>query len=179
MKRPRHAPDDVDLFRAEMRGVQPARPTNRIEPWRDPPPAIPAKRIEDERAVLEELARLPLDGDDVEIEEDRQFLRDGLPRDILRKLRRGHWVIQEEVDLHGLNADEAALATDAFLAECVRVGVRCVRIIHGKGLRSKGKEPVLKHRIRKLLQRRDPVLAYVEPKAVDGGGGAVVALLKG
>ncbi|QJR11529.1 Endonuclease MutS2 [Usitatibacter rugosus] len=162
-----------------MRGVQPVRPANRIEPYREPLPAIPAKRIEDERAVLEELSRLALDGDDVEIEEDRQFLRDALPRDILRKLRRSHWVIQQELDLHGMTSDEAALATDTFLAECVRLGVRCVRIIHGKGLRSKGKEPVLKHRIRKLLQRRDPVLAYVEPKAVDGGGGAVVVLLKG
>jgi DNA-nicking Smr family endonuclease len=179
LKRPRQSPDDAALFRAEMRGVQPAPPQNRVEPYRDPPPAIPAKRLEDERAVLAELSNLALDGDDVEIEEDRQFLRDGLPRDILRKLKRGHWVIQEELDLHGLNADEAALSTDTFLAECVRLGVRCVRIIHGKGLRSKGKEPVLKYRIRKLLQRRDPVLAYVEPKAVDGGGGAVVVLLKG
>jgi len=179
LKRPRQSPDDADLFRAEMRGVQPAPPQNRVEPYRNPPPPIPAKRLEDERAVLAELASVELDGDDVEIEEDRQFLRDGLPRDILRKLKRGHWVIQEELDLHGLNAVEAALSTDTFLAECVRLGVRCVRIIHGKGLRSKGKEPVLKHRIRKLLQRRDPVLAYVEPKAVDGGGGAVVVLLKG
>ena len=179
MKRPRQPPDDLDLFRAEMRGVQPAPPPNRVELYRNPPPAIPAKRIEDERAVLEELSRLALDGDDVEIEEDRLFLRDGLPRDILRKLRRAHWVIQDELDLHGMTADEAALATDAFLAECVRLGIRCVRIVHGKGLRSKGKEPVLKHRIRRLLQRRDPVLAYVEPKAIDGGGGAVVVLLKG
>ena len=159
--------------------MQPAPPQNRVEPYRDPPPPIPAKRLEDERAVLAELSNLTFDGDDVEIEEDRQFLRDGLPRDILRKLKRGHWVIQDELDLHGMTADEAALSTNAFIAECVRLGVRCVRIIHGKGLRSKGKEPVLKHRIRKLLQRRDPVLAYVEPKAIDGGGGAVVVLLKG
>jgi DNA-nicking Smr family endonuclease len=179
LKRPRQEPDDADLFRAEMRDVRPAPPQNRVEPYRDPPPPIPAKRLEDERAVLAELSSLAFDGDDVEIEEDRQFLRDGLPRNILAKLRRGHWVIQEELDLHGLNADEAALSTNTFIAECVRLGVRCVRIIHGKGLRSKGKEPVLKHRIRKLLQRRDPVLAYVEPKAIDGGGGAVVVLLKG
>ena len=179
MKRPRQEPEDLSLFRAEMRGVQPAPPSNRVPPYREPPPAIPTKRIEDERAVLVELSRLALDGDDVEIEEDRLFLRPGLPRDILRKLRRSHWVIQDELDLHGMTGDEAAIATDTFLAECVRVGTRCVRIIHGKGLRSKGKEPVLKHRIRKLLQRRDPVLAYVEPKSVDGGGGAVVVLLKG
>ena len=178
MKRPRQPPDDLDLFRAEMRGVQPAPPANRVELYRDPPPAIPVKRIEDERAVLEELSRLALDGDDVEIEEDRLFLRDGLPRDILRKLRRTHWVIQEELDLHGLTGDEAVAETAVFLAGCKRLGIRCVRIIHGKGLRSHGREPVLKRRIRKLLTRRDEVLAFVEPRAIHGGGGAVVVLLE-
>ncbi|MGZ5033588.1 MAG: Smr/MutS family protein [Usitatibacter sp.] len=169
--------DDLALFRAEMRGVAPAPPTNRIEPWREKAAPIPAKRREDEQAVLEELARLTLDGDDVEFEDDGVFLRAGLPRDILRKLRRTHWVIQETLDLHGLSGDEAALATAQFLSECKRLGLRCVRIVHGKGLRSRGKEPVLKRRIRKLLTRRDEVLAFVEPRAVHGGGGAVVALL--
>lgn len=170
--------DDVALFRAEMRGVAPAPPTNRIEPWREKAPPIPAKRREDEQAVLCELARLTLDSDDVEFEDDGVFLRAGLPRDILRKLRRTHWAIQETVDLHGLTGDEAALATAQFLSECKRLGLRCVRIVHGKGLRSRGKEPVLKHRIRKLLTRREEVLAYVEPRAVHGGGGAVVVLLE-
>jgi DNA-nicking Smr family endonuclease len=106
------------------------------------------------------------------------FLRPGLPRDILRKLRRTHWVIQEHLDLHGLTGDEAALETAKFLAECKRVGLRCVRIVHGKGLRSKGREPVLRRRIRKLLTRRDEVLAFVEPRAIEGGSGAVVVLLE-
>jgi DNA-nicking Smr family endonuclease len=129
--------------------------------------------------VLAELARLALGGDDDEIEEDRLFLRPGLPRDILRKLRRSHWVIQDELDLHGMIADEAALATADFLAESRRRGVRCVRIIHGKGRGSRGREPVLKVRIRAQLQRRDEVLAYVEPREIEGGGGAVVVLLAG
>jgi len=171
-------PDDFALFRDEMRDVAPARPTNRVEPWRALPPPVPAKRIEDERAVLGELARLAAEDDDTELEEDWAFLRPGLPRDILRKLRRTHWVIQDQVDLHGLGAEEAAAATAAFLADCRRRGVRCVRIIHGKGLRSRGREPVLKRRIRRLLTRRDEVLAFVEPRAIHGGGGAVVALLE-
>jgi DNA-nicking Smr family endonuclease len=174
---PAVAPDDASLFRAEVRDVRPAPPPNRIAPFRAPPPAIPAKRLEDERAVLEELSRMALEPDDVEIEEDRLFLRPGLPRDILRKLRRSHWVIQDEIDLHGMGAEEAALATAAFLAACSRRGVRCVRVIHGKGLRSRSRVPILKQRIRKLLTRRDEVLAYVEPRAPDGGGGAVVVLL--
>jgi DNA-nicking Smr family endonuclease len=165
-------------FRAAVKDVAPIRAPRRVEPFRNLPAPVPAKRLEDEQAVLDELHRLALDGDDIEIEDDAVFLRPGLPRDILRKLRRTHWVIQEHLDLHGLTSDEAALETAKFLSECKRVGVRCVRIVHGKGLRSKGREPVLKRRIRKLLTRRDEVLAFVEPRATEGGGGAVVVLLE-
>ena len=171
-------PDDADLFRAEMRGVRPAPPVNRIEPTRPRPAPVPTQRLRDERAVLEELARLGLEGDDTEIEDDSLYLRPGLPREILRKLKRTHWVIQDQLDLHGLASEPAAIETAAFLADCRRRGVRCVRIIHGKGLGSRGREPVLKRRIRKLLMRRDEVLAFVEPHAIHGGGGAVVVLLE-
>ncbi len=83
---------------------------------------MPVQRLEDERAVLEELARLAGSADDIEIEEDHAYLRPGLPREVLRKLRRVHWVVQDELDLHGLTGDEAALATARFLAESVRGG---------------------------------------------------------
>ena len=172
------APEDAALFREEMRGVRPRPPDNRVEPWRAPREPVAAKRLEDERAVLSELARLGAEADDDEIEEDRLFLRPGLPRDILRKLRRTHWVIQEHLDLHGLTSDEAAEATAAFLAEARRRGLRCVRVVHGKGLGSRSRVPVLKVRIRRLLTRRDEVLAFVEPRAAEGGGGAVIVLLK-
>ena len=171
-------PDDAELFRAEMRGVRPAPPVNRIEPARPRPSPVPTQRLRDERAVLEELARLGLEGDDTEIEDDSLYLRPGLPREILRKLKRTQWVIQDQLDLHGLASEAAAIETAAFLADCRRRGVRCVRIIHGKGLGSRGREPVLKRRIRKLLMRRDEVLAFVEPHAIHGGGGAVVVLLE-
>jgi DNA-nicking Smr family endonuclease len=160
-----------------MRDVSPIAPSNRVEPFRIPPPPIASKRREDEQEVLNELARSTLD-DDAEIEDDASFLRPGLPRDILRKLRRTHWVIQDDLDLHGMRGDEAAAAMAAFLSACKRRGLRCVRIVHGKGLRSVGREPVLKRRIRRLLTRRDEVLAFVEPRAAHGGGGAVVVLLE-
>ena len=165
-----------ESFREAVGDVAPIKPHNRIEPYREKPAPIPAKRHEDERAVIEELARLTLD-DEAEIEEDASYLRPGLPRDILRKLRRTHWVIQQDLDLHGFTGDEAVAHTAVFLAEARRRGIRCVRIIHGKGLRSVGREPVLRKRIRKLLTRRDEVLAFVEPRAPQGGGGAVVVLL--
>jgi len=161
-----------------MRDVRPAPPSNRVEPHRAHPPPVPVKRLEDERLVLEELARLAGGADDVEIEEDHAYLRPGLPRDVLRKLRRAHWVVQDELDLHGLTGDEAALATARFLAESARIGLRCLRIIHGKGRGSVNREPVLKGRIRKLLARRSEVLAFAEPRPCDGGSGAVIVLLE-
>ena len=181
------AREDHDLFRKAVGPVEPLRAQQRVAPFRVPPPPVPAKRDEDEHAVLAELARLAFRGReapaaieeiDAEIEDDASYLRPGLPRDILRKLRRTHWVIQDHLDLHGLTAAEASLETATFLSECVRRGLRCVRIVHGKGLRSPGREPVLKRHIRKLLARRDEVLAFVEPRAVEGGGGAVVVLLE-
>jgi len=167
-----------DEFRDAVRGVAPLRRTNRVlhEPARPAP--IPAKHHEDERAVLQELARATFD-DDAQIEDDASYLRPGLPRDILRKLRRTHWVVQDHLDLHGLTGDEAALETSRFIASCLHRGLRCVRIVHGKGLRSPGREPVLKRRIRKLLARRNDVIAFVEPRAAQGGSGAVVVLLAG
>lgn len=167
-----------DAFREAVRDVEPMRPPNRVEPFRLRAQPLARQRLLDEQEVLHELARSADPGaDDIELDEDGVFLRQGLPRDILRKLRRTHWKIQDELDLHGLGADEAALATAAFVAAARRRGLRCVRVIHGKGLRSPGREPVLKRRIRRLLTRRDDVLAFVEPRAAHGGGGAVVVLL--
>ena len=189
-------PDDLKLFRQSVKDVKPLPQPNRVVHDLPKPRPRPAKREEDEQAVLDELKWLAFDQnrgqsrfsparnsgtvpiDDAEFEDDGMFLRPGLPRDILRKLKRTHWVIQANLDLHGLTGDEAVAETAVFLAGCKRSGIRCVRIIHGKGLRSPGREPVLKRRIRKLLTRRDEVLAFVEPRAIHGGGGAVVVLLE-
>jgi DNA-nicking Smr family endonuclease len=179
--RPGHVPadgdDDAGLFRREMRDVAPSRPTNRVSHRATPPPPVPVQRLEDERAVLEELSRLAGGADDIEIEEDHAYLRPGLPREVLRKLRRMHWVVQDELDLHGHTGDEAAVLTARFLAESARRGLRCLRIIHGKGRGSVNREPVLKGRIRKLLARKSEVLAFSEPPAAHGGSGAVIVLL--
>ena len=173
----REKTDDVSVFREAVKGVQPIAAPRRVVHDVPKPKPHPAKREEDERAVLDELARLTID-DDAEFEDDGRFLRPGLPLDILRKLRRTHWVIQADLDLHGFSGDEAVAETAVFLAGCKRAGLRCVRVVHGKGLRSPGREPVLKRRIRKLLTRRSEVLAFVEPRAHHGGGGAVIVLLE-
>lgn len=111
--------------------------------------------------------------------DDGTFLRAGHSPDILRKLRRMYWKIEDEADLHGLTEPEAMHAIDAFLAEARDRGARCVRVIHGKGLRSAGGEPVLKRSVRRQLAEREDVLAFVEPPAAQGGGGALLVLLRG
>ena len=171
--------EDLEAFREAVRDVKPIAPANRVEPHRVPPAPRPVRRADDEHAVLDELARLAArEGGDFDWEEELSYLRPGLPRDILRKLRRTHWEIQDHLDLHGLTGDEAVAEAASFLAGCKRRGLRCVRIVHGKGLRSHGREPVLKRRIRNLLARHADVLGFVEPRAIHGGSGAVVVLLE-
>jgi len=115
----------------------------------------------------------------LDIEGAQSFVRTGLNPDLLRKLRRGHWVVQGALDLHRHTQEQARIALADFLASARRHGWRCVRIIHGKGLSSPNREPVLKGKVRKWLQQRDEVLAYCEPRPHAGGGGAVIVLLSG
>jgi len=98
---------------------------------------------------------------------------------VLSKLRRGRWSVQAELDLHGLNTEESRDALADFLLEARTRGLRCVRVIHGKGLSSPNKEPVLKGKVRKWLAHWDDVLAYCEAPPHSGGGGAVLILLRG
>jgi DNA-nicking Smr family endonuclease len=114
---------------------------------------------------------------DWETGEELQFLRPGLPRLTLRQLRRGRWVIQDEIDLHGLTTAEARPLVAHFLNHCRRAGLRCVRVIHGKGLRSRNREPVLKAKVARWLMQREEVLAFCQARPTEGGAGAVVVLL--
>ena len=109
--------------------------------------------------------------------EELVYLRDGMSRQVLRRLRRGHWVIQDGLDLHGLNRNQAAAAVASFLRQCAARGLRCVRIVHGKGLGSHNREPVLKLKLRKWLPLRQEVLAYCQAPATEGGSGALLVLL--
>src|SRR5262249_7011053 len=101
-----------------------------------------------------------------------EYLREGISRDTLRKLRRGHWSIQDGVDLHGMTRDQAAVVVVDFLDQCLARGLRCVRIVHGKGL------GILKAKLGKGLPRREEVLAFCQAPANEGGGGALLVLLK-
>lgn len=171
------APEKDDEFRRAVADAQPLDARRKVVHQRRPAP-VPAQRLRDERAVLDEsLGPVSLD-DALDSGTELTYLADGLRRDVLRKLRRGHWVVEDELDLHGMNRQVAALAVSQFLKGCKKRHVRCVRIVHGKGRGSHNREPVLKGLLRKWLLREE-VLAFSQAPAAQGGSGAVLVLLKG
>jgi DNA-nicking Smr family endonuclease len=169
---------DASLFREAVADAIPARAQGRISPVRPAVKPVPVHSLRDQREALRDSLRGHLAwGEDTETGEALTFLRQGLPRQILRKLRNGHWAVQAELDLHGLRVDEAKAKLRVFLAECRKAGVRCVRVVHGKGLRSRNREPVLKFKVRNWLMQREEILAFIEARAAVGGSGAVIVLL--
>jgi DNA-nicking Smr family endonuclease len=183
MNRPRKpavTPDEAELFRASMSGVTPLRSQDRAHHARPLPQPIPAQRQRDDRKTLQDSLshHIPWDAG-TETGEELCYLRNGVGAQVLRNLRRAHWVIQDELDLHGLTVEEARGMLVGFLNHCIRRGLRCVRIIHGKGLRSKNREPVLKRKVAGWLMQREEILAYCQARQADGGSGAVVVLLRG
>jgi DNA-nicking Smr family endonuclease len=175
----RSPPDDEDFRRATL-GVEPLAAPRRVAAKLPRPAPVPNQTRRDERAALAESLRGPVAPEDaIESGEELVFLREGLSAQLLRKLRRGHWVAEDNLDLHGMNRVEAAASVAAFLRGCRARRLRCVRIVHGKGLGSRNREPVLKGKLRKWLALRDDVLAFCQAPAAHGGGGAVLVLLKG
>jgi DNA-nicking Smr family endonuclease len=173
------SPPEDDEFRRATRDVKRLPAPRRTRLSRAPAAPVPVQTRRDERAALAESLAGPLSVDDaIESGEELAFLRDGVSRQVLRKLRRGHWVVQDELDLHGMNRVQAAASVAEFLRHCRARRLRCVRIVHGKGLGSRNREPVLKGKLRKWLAMRDDVLAFCQAPAADGGAGAVLVLLK-
>lgn len=171
--------EETALFRDAVRDATPLHSPVRSWHRADPPPPVPIQSLLDGHDALAEslAARVPIDPS-IQTGEEMFFLRDGLDREVLRKLRRGHWVVQDAVDLHGLNRIQAHARLVEFIGSCLRRGLRCVRIVHGKGLRSPGREPVLKRNVLQWLARRDEVLAFCQAPGNQGGGGALLLLLK-
>lgn len=143
------------------------------------PTPVPRQRQIDEAAVLVESIS---DGFDalslLETDDSLSFHRPDVAPEVVRKLRRGVWAVQAQVDLHGLRRDEAREHLLAFLREAAGKGLRCVRVIHGKGNGSPGREPVLKAKVKSWLAQRDQVMAFTHARASDGGHGALLVLLR-
>ena len=145
----------------------------------DPPAPVPVQLQLDEQAVLREAISDNLDFSTLlDTDDALSFRRPGIGTDVTRKLRKGDWSIQREIDLHGLRRDDAREALGAFIREAHRHGMRCVRVVHGKGLGSPGKMPVLKSKVLGWLVQKNEVLAFVQAKPAEGGAGAVVVLLR-
>lgn len=169
--------DDGALFRRVVGKVKPVVGGRRVEPKRRKPKPTPRSRIADERAVLaESLLPPPIDAD-IESGEGHEYKRPGVQDAVLRKLRRGHYRVDAELDLHGLTRDKAHAELTAFLAGARGYQARCVRIIHGKGHNSGNRGPVIKQSVRSWL-RRSEVLAYCSAPQAQGGSGATLVLLR-
>ena len=170
------SPPEDSEFRRAVADAEPLESRKKVVHRRTAPP-VPRQRLRDERAALaESMGPVSLD-DALDSGDELAYLGEGLARSVLRKLRRGHWVVEGELDLHGMNRLEAAHAVGEFLRRCRLRRLGCVRIIHGKGLGSHHREPVLKGLLRKWLVRED-VLAFSQAPAAQGGSGAVLVLLK-
>ncbi|MGQ0658294.1 MAG: Smr/MutS family protein, partial [Chromatiales bacterium] len=142
------------------------------------PDPIPVQRLLDEREVLREMASGHFDNAEIETGEELLYFRPGVRHTVFRRLRRGQFAIEGELDLHGLTVAEAKETLLKFLHDARGAGRRCVRIVHGKGLRSRGQEPVLKGKVNHWLRQLDTVLAFCSTRAVDGGTGALYVLLR-
>ena len=176
-----HADDDLQLFLeavGPVRRIQSQRSESRPKPAR----ARPAMREADEQQVLQELSEADpaLDAtlDFLETGEELLWLRPGLQTRVLKRLRRGYWRVQDEMDLHQMNVEAAGRSIRIFLHEALAAGHTCVKIIHGKGLRSGPAGPRLKALTARLLSRHPSVLAFAAAPRSDGGSGAVYVLLK-
>ncbi len=142
------------------------------------PAPQPRQREADERAALREAWSDEIDVESLLLTDDGlSFRRPGVHPDVVTRLRRGQWAVQGQIDLHGLRRDEAREALRSFLGQAQRQSRRCVRVVHGKGLGSPGREPVLKGKVQRWLAQAAGVLAFAQASAPQGGAGALLVLL--
>jgi DNA-nicking Smr family endonuclease len=170
---------EANLFRQSIGEVAPLRIAEKVAHVPPQPEPIARQHLADEQAALAQSLSDEFSIESLlETDEGLSYARTGIGQETVRKLRRGHWVTQAQLDLHGLRTDEAREALADFLRIATKRGLRCVRVIHGKGLGSVNREPVLKKKVRNWLVQKDEVLAFCQARAADGGAGAVMVLLK-
>lgn len=168
-----------ELFAHTVGKVTPIRSAVRAVLDRPRPNPLPLQRERDDAAVLHEAISDEFDVESLlETDEAMSFRRPGIGPEVVRKLRRGAWSVQAQIDLHGLRRDEAREQLSAFLREAQKQGLRCVRIIHGKGHGSPGRQGVLKAKVKSWLVQKNQVLAFTQARGSDGGHGALIVLLR-
>jgi len=168
-----------ELFAHTVGPVAPLRQRARAVVERARASPVPRQRERDEAAVLREAISDEFDVETLlDTDDALSFRRRGIGPEVVRKLRRGVWAIQGHLDLHGLRRDEARERLASFLRDADRHGLRCVRVIHGKGHGSPGREPVLKAKVKGWLAQKSEVIAFTQARAADGGHGALLVLLR-
>ena len=174
----KRAEAERNLFTRAVGKVAPIANQERVWSLPQRPSTRPLQQDLDDEAVMHESMSDEFDISTLlDADDQLSFRRPGIGTDITRKLRKGEWSIQGQIDLHGLRSDEARNAMGQFIRDAKRMGWRCVRVVHGKGLGSPGKEPVLKSKVQRWLVQKNEVLAFVQAKPSDGGGGALLVLM--
>ena len=167
-----------ELFARTVGPVVPLKAAPRAATARPKPAPLPLQRRRDEQAVLREALSDDFDVESLlDTDAALSWHRAGTGPDVVRKLRRGVWAIQAQLDLHGLRRDAARERLGGFLRDAARQGLRCVRVVHGKGHGSPGRQSVLKGKVQSWLVQKAGVLAFVQARASEGGAGALVVLL--
>lgn len=167
------------LFARSVGAVTPLRQPNLAAALPEPALPLPLQHWLDEERVLRESISDDFDVTTLlDTDDQLSYRREGIGVEITRRLRAGHWSIQRQLDLHGLRTDEAREALGQFIRQAHKIGLRCVRVVHGKGLGSPGKTPVLKGRVQRWLVQKNEVLAFVQARPAEGGAGALVVLLQ-
>ena len=166
------------LFAHHVGPVTPLVPQRRAEVAAPRPEPLPRQREADERAALQEALSDEVDIESLLLTDDGlSFRRSGVGPDVVTRLRRGHWAIQSQIDLHGLTREEARTALADYVRQSRRRGHRCVRVVHGKGLGSPGRQPVLKAKVQRWLAQMADVIAFAQASGPQGGAGALIVLL--
>lgn len=174
----KRAEKERNLFKSAVGQVQRLPVVARADLKRPPPPATVLQHELDAQAALQESLSDEFDISSLlDTDQDLSFRRPGVGADVVQKLRKGQWSIQRQVDLHGLRSDEAREAMSRFIRDAHKQGLRCVRVVHGKGLGSPGKAPVLKDKVLRWLVQKAEVIAFVQAPPNKGGAGAVLVLL--
>lgn len=170
------SPDDSALFRNAVGKVKAIDSnTVNLQPAGKPSPFPKSKPLEQIDPLRNDIAEAL----DMLFQEDRiAFLAPGLQKNVLKKLRKGQYGLDAEIDLHGLTSRNAKQQLLNFLHDCVENGIRCVRVIHGKGYNSPDSQPVLKNDINMWLRQHQDVLAFCSAPPKAGGAGAVFVLLR-
>ena len=170
---------EQQLFARAVGPVIPLRDANLAPVQALAPEPLPLQLwLDEERVLLESIS------DDFDVstlldtDDQLSYRRPGIGIEITQRLRAGHWSIQRQLDLHGLRVDEAREALGQFIRQVHKTGLRCVRVVHGKGLGSPGKTPVLKGRVQRWLVQKNEVLAFVQARPAEGGAGALLVLLQ-